>query len=127
MDIGNAKRKDRARPRSSISSRNAAGVHRDNAGRVRARYAGRMNERSSDRADFDAKFNQRLANIIEFFLTDERLVRKNDHWFSVEEVADALKLRPVALRYIAALELLVRTDKVEGRDGCMRARVRSSL
>ena len=83
-----------------------------------------MDERSDD---FDAKFNRRLANIIEFFLIDERLVRKNDHWFSVEEVADALKLRPVALRYMAALELLVRTDKVEGRDGCMRARLRSSL
>jgi hypothetical protein len=108
-------------PGSAIGSRNAAGPHPDNAGRVPGRYAGRMEQRSpTQRTVLGAKFNERIASIIDFFLSYERGINKNDHWFSVEEVADALNLRELPIAYIIALQMLVRRGTIEGRDGCMR-------
>lgn len=81
----------------------------------------KQNPFERERAKFDADMADCVANIVQFFLLDERRVRKNDHWFSVEEVADELKLRGhLLVPYIRALGKLVDGRKIEGRDGCMR-------
>jgi hypothetical protein len=90
---------------------------------VPGRYAGLMKQNPLDRerARFDAQMTDCLASAIQFFLLDERRIKKNDRWFSVKEVADELKLRRhLLVPYIRALRKLVDGGKLEGLDGCMR-------
>lgn len=57
---------------------------------------------------------------IKWFLLEQRRVRKNDDWFTVERIAAELDLRRDLIPSLHALKQLSASPSIEARDGLIR-------